>query len=630
MADQPASSAPDSGVNGNGARASVSPSSLSDRPAQKDSLGFTPYVQAVAAFLMHPDTRPPLTLSVEGAWGSGKSSFMLQLQDAVESKGAKTVWFNAWRFDKNEELWAAFALDFTSKLGKRYSKWKRPFSHLRLTIHRFDWAHGWWQLAKFLILAVLFLYLTSSVFRYFIGQGSNAARFVESVVATPSKLDELLLKMLLGAGGVGAYVVLGFALVRKLAQLIGNPLKIQLANYYRHPNYESRATFLEAFHEDFERLVKEYSDDSKVVVFIDDLDRAEVPRAAELMQALNLLISDSVPVFYVLGLDREKVAAGLAAKYEKVLPYLSSRYVEGKSPATAGVEFGYSFLEKFIQLPFIVPQPRGDDVDRLLDSFSEVKRDDSESGLNSDVDAGLLVELSSDSDAVRSIVRMVAPSLDYNPRVLKQFVNVFRLRALLASQTGLFGPSRDPDRFHPLTFEQLGKLVALALRWPLLLVDLDADPSLIRRLEDAAWNHQEKGADEVVLRWLTKHNLVKLIAHPDGEDRTEDPDYAQRCRLFWVDIERFLQVAPYVAGRESFESPENGPAAEPAGSDNLEPARTQSARSSGRTSPAENASVLPVEKNEAPSEQPIRNFADAPRSESGRPARRAPPLRKKK
>jgi hypothetical protein len=36
--------------------------------------------------------------------------------------------------------------------------------------------------------------------------------------------------------------------------------------------------------------VKTYAEGSRVYVFVDDLDRCEVPKAAELMQALNLLI----------------------------------------------------------------------------------------------------------------------------------------------------------------------------------------------------------------------------------------------------------------------------------------------------------------------------------------------------
>ena len=59
---------------------------VSDQPTTKDSLGFTPYAIAIADFLTSPDTKPPLTLSIEGKWGSGKSSFMKQLESEIVRK----------------------------------------------------------------------------------------------------------------------------------------------------------------------------------------------------------------------------------------------------------------------------------------------------------------------------------------------------------------------------------------------------------------------------------------------------------------------------------------------------------------------------------------------------------------
>ena len=58
-----------------------------------DTLGFDPYVDAISQFLLNEETQPPLTLSVEGEWGSGKTSFMLQLKERIDSAGGKTVHF---------------------------------------------------------------------------------------------------------------------------------------------------------------------------------------------------------------------------------------------------------------------------------------------------------------------------------------------------------------------------------------------------------------------------------------------------------------------------------------------------------------------------------------------------------
>ena len=65
--------------------------SVSDQAAAKDALGFELYVMAMAEFLTNPQTKPPLTLSVEGEWGSGKSSFMKQLKQAIEESCQKEL-----------------------------------------------------------------------------------------------------------------------------------------------------------------------------------------------------------------------------------------------------------------------------------------------------------------------------------------------------------------------------------------------------------------------------------------------------------------------------------------------------------------------------------------------------------
>jgi hypothetical protein len=47
---------------------SVLTASIRDLPTSLDSLGFAPYVEAIAEFLTNENTKPPLTLSVEGDW----------------------------------------------------------------------------------------------------------------------------------------------------------------------------------------------------------------------------------------------------------------------------------------------------------------------------------------------------------------------------------------------------------------------------------------------------------------------------------------------------------------------------------------------------------------------------------
>src|SRR5205085_5217297 len=125
----------------------------------EDELGYDFYADAVVEFVLHPDTKPPLTIGIKAPWGAGKTSLMrlvrkrldpspaqpldfrlpteridhrdvlrrireppdeapAKLAPAVErdepavdvSEGRRlTVWFNAWKYQSSEQVWAGLA-----------------------------------------------------------------------------------------------------------------------------------------------------------------------------------------------------------------------------------------------------------------------------------------------------------------------------------------------------------------------------------------------------------------------------------------------------------------------------------------------------------------------------------------
>jgi len=60
-----------------------------DTATEKDLLGFKHYVEAIAEFLTAEGTLAPITLSIEGQWGCGKSSFMEQLKKEIRKKNKR-------------------------------------------------------------------------------------------------------------------------------------------------------------------------------------------------------------------------------------------------------------------------------------------------------------------------------------------------------------------------------------------------------------------------------------------------------------------------------------------------------------------------------------------------------------
>jgi len=84
--------------------------SVSDHPIGEedaDKLGFRPIARGVAGFLRNPKTQLPVTLAINGAWGSGKSSLMNLTSGELRRAGFRPVWFNAWHHQEDVNLLAS-------------------------------------------------------------------------------------------------------------------------------------------------------------------------------------------------------------------------------------------------------------------------------------------------------------------------------------------------------------------------------------------------------------------------------------------------------------------------------------------------------------------------------------------
>ncbi|MEB3309170.1 MAG: SUMF1/EgtB/PvdO family nonheme iron enzyme [Snowella sp.] len=647
--------------------------SLSDQATVDDSLGFKPYVTAIAEFLLNPDTKPPLTLSVEGEWGSGKSSFMKQLdkylrekeldQYLQEKKNRKepkhkqrTVWFNAWRHDKAEAVWAAFALSFIKQItipqtvtwkeyrekyqnSNRQTYWVYILQahydifkgHVRLAISRFDLKKGWLELFQvgFILLFVFCSVIAIPLILLIYGL-EGLTQLIRGL-KNPDQIVQAVLYVL-GIAGGGSISVAGLlTLLKKIPSIIGNP-KFNLIKYLKSPDYNKQSAFIEEFHEDFTKIVDAYIGDGKVFVFIDDLDRCEHPKAADLMQAINLMIADDPSVVFILGMDREKVAAGLAVKYEQILNYLPSETQEIDPEILAqrnldkGLAYGYSFIEKFVQLPFQVPQPSLTDFDNLFEQLKASKiqpslptikpkkeskwtlpkfirlKDENQSSqatqvtkqesIVTDVNQPIFqseasstpsptqkrletlrVEFGQDSPLVRDMIRMVAPFFNYNPRRIKQFLNLFRLKVYIADLTGLFDRIEDDEGNiiqEPLTAFQLAKFTAVSLKYPLFLLDLKNDYDLLKRIHYSREyfppnfeTHDIPKENPCSKKWQRNHpQLTQLVISECWSEfdlqvmsPTEYLPANPQFSLAKLEVEKLLKISPQVIRSNSQASP---------------------------------------------------------------------------
>ncbi|MBE8425116.1 hypothetical protein IQA86_19705, partial [Leptospira borgpetersenii serovar Balcanica] len=74
-------------------------SNLTDTPrVDKDLLGIDKYKNGLKRFLMSAQT--PLTVAIQGEWGSGKTTLMnfLRQELCTDKEGYYGVWINTWEY----------------------------------------------------------------------------------------------------------------------------------------------------------------------------------------------------------------------------------------------------------------------------------------------------------------------------------------------------------------------------------------------------------------------------------------------------------------------------------------------------------------------------------------------------
>ncbi len=571
---------------------------LNDVSTKEDVLGFRPYVEAIAEFLTAEGTKPPITLSIEGQWGCGKSSFMKQLKEEIDNKNEGkeetkyfTIWFNSWKYEKEDELWASFALNFIDELSKQLS-WRRlQSSRIKLFYLRYKlllksnfliFVHFFWNVLSF-ILIFSFLSLLITYVLHSLG------------MPLPDFINDELIKnfsnfVLISAPLVG--LMKYFSTEKWFMDIFRDPFGLKKLD--SNTNYKEHLSFREHFHSDLNEIIKSYVGDSKVYVFIDDLDRCEVPKAAELMQAINLMISDNSKVYFSLAMDRKVISAGLAAKNEKIVDYLEIE----------GLKYGYDFIEKFIQLPFKVPSPKSADFLKFLISAdktdTEAPLNPSESADKSSVSEDFITdkpsegnlislqdkpkeqevesdnsnnaktesnkqEIQNDKDCVedpeisRLILEMVSPALDNNPRRIKQFINQFRFQRTIGKRTCLFSYKEGTVPEKMWNCKKLAKFTAISIKWPSLISALSSSITLLEQLQEYSLElgkentepkeNKKPEEDKDLENWIKDKKLMMLLRY--GCMETNNTSKKAEYTLSGLDFNKLLNISPEITSSGS-------------------------------------------------------------------------------
>lgn len=230
---------------------------FTDKPVNTlndDIFGITQYISGLNEFIIECDT--PMTIAIQGDWGSGKTSMMNMIREQLHSH-VVTSWFNTWQysqFNMGDSLAVSFLSRLISDLDTEQGQKNEKMKKVLRTISSFVKNTG-------------VIMIDTLV-------GGKVAETVENGFQAAAEQNEL-----------------------DMSQAI-NELKTQ---------FQAAVSAKIA-----------QSGRDRLVIFIDDLDRLQPGKAVELLEVLKLFLDCDGCVF-VLAIDYAVVSQGVKQKYGELL-----------------------------------------------------------------------------------------------------------------------------------------------------------------------------------------------------------------------------------------------------------------------------------------------------------------------
>nr|QNO50049.1 hypothetical protein LAFMFFPE_00001 [Methanosarcinales archaeon ANME-2c ERB4] len=161
--------------------------------------------------------------------------------------------------------------------------------------------------------------------------------------------------------------------------------------------FENSIGIKSTLRDDFEAAIDECLEDmGRLVVFIDDLDRCLPEKTIEILEVIKLFL-DVPKCIFVIGVEKEAIERGIEVRYKSK---------EQKIPIS-----GQDYIEKIIQVPFTLPPIKEEDMADFIENLGIVGRE-------------------------KGYAKIVAKGTGCNPRKVKLFLNVLRIRQAIAERTG--------------------------------------------------------------------------------------------------------------------------------------------------------------------------------------------------
>ena len=339
---------------------------LLDSPTAMPALGYSDIGRAFASIIS--ESEPRFAIGVFGGWGSGKTTLMNAIKAALREDSLVIVDFNAWRFEREPQL----LVPLLDTIRAALVRWSEPRD-----------------------------------------------------VSTREKMRSIANRIgrVVRALATGLSAEAGLPGAAKVRYDVGTAL--DALSTPGEPD-SAQSLYVAAF-QDLERAFGEFAAGgvTRVVVFVDDLDRCLPGNALDLLESIKLFF-DLPGFIFVVGLDEDVVQRAIRAKFaeqdeRQLIP-------EDRSPGAAALasqRLSREYVKKIFQVPYSLPAMVPQQLDDLLAAMYK----------EADLSPAQLNDL---RGRVRPYLEYVAVERRVNPREVKRFINAYILQTLVR-------PELDPD-----------------------------------------------------------------------------------------------------------------------------------------------------------------------------------------